>query len=96
LDKYFNRVTSEYEEKALEEPHHSENCDNVSSQTDDVMSDSWRGSLRTRSEVSHFESAESDKVRRLAHLTSLTSTKIQNLPEALDGQRILPLGQASW
>jgi len=31
LDKYFNRTTSEYEEKALEEPHHSEPCDNVSS-----------------------------------------------------------------
>ena len=55
LDKYFNRATSEYEEKALEELHHSENCDNVSSQTDDVMPDSQCGSLCTVSEVSHFE-----------------------------------------
>jgi len=39
LDKYFNRATSEYEEKNLEETHQSENCDNVSSQTDDVMPD---------------------------------------------------------
>jgi len=39
LDKYFNRATSEGEEKTLEEPHHSENCDNVSSQTDDIMQD---------------------------------------------------------
>ena len=29
LNKHFNRVTSEYEVKALEEPHHSGNCDNV-------------------------------------------------------------------
>jgi len=40
--KYFNRATSEYEEKTLEEPHHSEHCDNVSSQTDNVMPDSQR------------------------------------------------------
>jgi len=60
LDKYFNRATSECEEKAWEEPHHSENCDNVSSQTG-VMPDSYRGSLSTRSEVSHFEGVESDK-----------------------------------
>jgi len=45
LDKYFNRATSEHEEKASLQPHHSENCDNVSSQTDDVMPDSQRGSL---------------------------------------------------
>jgi len=32
----------------------------------------------------------------LMHLMSLTSTKIQKLPEALDGQTILPLGQVSW
>ena len=56
-----NRIASEYEEKALEEPHHSENCDNVSSQTDDVMPDSPRGSLCTRSEAYHFESVESGK-----------------------------------
>jgi len=62
LDKYFNRATTEYEEKALAEPHHhSENCDNVSSQTPDVMPDIQRGSLCTRNEVSHFESVESDK-----------------------------------
>ena len=65
LEKYFNRATSEYEEKALEEPHHSESCDNVSSQPDYIMPDSRRGSLCTRSEVSHFESVESDKKREL-------------------------------
>jgi len=58
LDKYFNRATSKYEEKALEEPHHSENCDHVSSRTDDVMPDSQRGSVCTRS---HFGSVESDR-----------------------------------
>ena len=61
LDKYLNRATSEYEGKALEEPHHSENCHNVSSQTDDIMPDSQRGSLCTGSEVSRLESVESDK-----------------------------------
>jgi len=48
-------------QKALEEPHHNENCDNVSSRTDDIMPDSRRGSLCTRSEVDHFESVESEK-----------------------------------
>ena len=61
LDKYFKKATSEYEEKALEAPHHSENCDNVSRQTDDVIPDSQRGSLCPRSEVSHFGSVESDR-----------------------------------
>jgi len=100
LDKHFNRANSEYEEKALEEPHHSENCDNVSSLTDDVMPDSQRGRLSTRSEVSHFESVVSEcltykQVRRLLHLTSLTSTKIQTLPEPLGGQTTQSLGQLS-
>jgi len=40
LDTYFDKATSEYEEKALEEPYHSENCNKVSSQTDDAISDS--------------------------------------------------------
>ena len=44
-----------------------------------------------------FQSVASNKkVRRLVHLTSLTSMKIQNLTEPLDGQTKLPLGQASW
>jgi len=47
LHKYCNRANSECEEKALEKLHHSENCDNVSSQTDDVMPNSQRGSLST-------------------------------------------------
>jgi len=42
-------------------PHHGENCDNVSNQADDVIPDSQRGSLCTRSEVSHFESVGYDK-----------------------------------
>jgi len=96
LDKYFYRATLEYEEKASEEPHRIENCDKVGSQTGDVMPDSQRGSLCTRSEVSHFEGLSLKKgVRRLLHLMSLTSTKIHNLPEPLDGQTILPLGQMS-
>jgi len=61
LDKYFNRATSEHEENSLEEPHHSENCDNISSHTDGVMPDSQRGRLCARSEVSHFESLQPDK-----------------------------------
>ena len=70
--------------------------DNVISQTDDVMSDSPREAYVT-SEVSRFQSVASNKkVRRLVHLTSLTSMKIQNLTEPLDGQTKLPLGQASW
>ena len=52
LDKYINKATSEYEEKALEEPYHSENHDNVSSHTDDVMPDSQKWSLCSRNEVS--------------------------------------------
>ena len=59
MDKYFYRATLEYEEKASEEPHRIENCDKVGSQTGDVMPDSQRGSLCTRSEVSHFERVES-------------------------------------
>jgi len=59
LDKYFNRTTSENEEKAPEEPHHSGNGNNVDSQPDDVMSASQSGCLYTRSEISHFESVES-------------------------------------
>jgi len=35
--------------------------DNAGSQSDDVMQDSQSGSLRTRSEMSHFEIVESDK-----------------------------------
>jgi len=84
------RATSKYEEKALEEPHNSKNCDNVSSQTDDVMLDCQAGSLCTRSEVSHFESVSLTK--KEVHLMRLTSSKIQNLPEPLDEQTILPSG----
>jgi len=54
------------------------------------MADSQRGSLCTRSEISHLESVESDKEgssSALVHLMSLTSTKIQNLPEPLDAGR---------
>ena len=61
MHQHFDRSTSEYEEEALEEPHHSENCDNVSSTTDDAIPDSQRGSLCTRTEVSHFESVEYTK-----------------------------------
>jgi len=53
--------TSEYEDKALEEPHHNEKRHNVSSQTYDVMPHSQRGSLRTGSVVGHFESVTPDK-----------------------------------
>ena len=62
FDKYFNWATSECEEKTSE-PHHSENCDNVRSETDDVMPDSQMGSLRARSEVNHFKRVEFDKER---------------------------------
>ena len=77
LDKYFNRATSEYEE-VLEEPHHSENCDNISSQTDDVMPDSQRRSLCTRCEVSHLESVESDEEGRLSAGASDESYQHEN------------------
>jgi len=40
--------------KALDDPHHSENYDSVSSQTGDVMPDSQSGSFCTAREVSRF------------------------------------------
>jgi len=94
LDKHFNRATSEYEGKPLEEPHHSENCD-VSSQTDDVMPDSQRELLVQVWEAILKVLSLTKEVRQLVHLMSLTRTKIQNLPESLDGQTTLPLGQVS-
>jgi len=62
---YFTRPTKrpEYEEKALQEPHHNGNGDNVGSQPGDVIPDNQSGSLRTRSEISHCEIIESDKER---------------------------------
>jgi len=59
-----------------------ENGDNAGSQPIDVMQDSQSGSLRTRSEMSHFEIVESDR-RQLAHLMRLVRTKIQVLSEPL-------------
>jgi len=54
--------------------------DNAGSQPDDVMQDSHSGSLRTRSEMSHFEIVESDR-RKLVHLMRLVRMKIQVLSE---------------
>jgi len=66
---------------AVEEPHHSENGDNVGSQPDDVMPGSESGSLCTRSEIIHFEIVESSKkeARPLVHLMRLARTKIQRI-----------------
>ena len=70
-------------------PDNSENCDNVSSQTDDVMPHSQRGSLCTGIEVSNFESGESEGQWSLSTGASEDSYEHENrhLPEPFDGQR---------
>ena len=57
----FDRTTSRDAQKALEQPHHSEDGDNVRSQRDVAMPYSQSATLCTGSEISHFEIVESDK-----------------------------------
>jgi len=61
LNKYFNRTTSKNAQKALEEPRHSEDGDNVGRQRGDVMPYGQDATLCTVSEIRHFEIVESDK-----------------------------------
>jgi len=96
LAKYFYRTTSEDEEKALEELHHSEDGNNLDMEPDYLMPGNQTGSLCTRSEISHFESVESARKGSSSDSASDESYEYENsnnLTEPLEEQTILLLGQ---